>query len=282
MKHTIVLALLLVAGSLVITGAQSASDTQQALKRLFPSATAFLTEGRRPAAFQRLHRRSEKRGENARRPRLLDDRARSARARLRRPDQGPCRHGHRGVLTGIIVADHHEPYGNFSIDTPQFSAQFKGKSIRDPFKVGSDIDAISRATISVTTVSRSVRNTARRVARAAAHRQSPRSDPARGACVVLMLVAVGRGCVAARAARPPAPGASRTSRHADARRQPGAGSSRTKRTTRQAGARSSASQAGRPRRVRGVHRARARQLLPQERQAEIRQPSWSASSISAS
>jgi transcriptional regulator of nitric oxide reductase len=70
-----------------------------------------------------------------------------------------------GVLTGIIVTEHHEPYGDFSVDRAEFAAQFRGKSIRDPFKVGSDIDAVSRATISVTTVSRSVRNTSRRVAR---------------------------------------------------------------------------------------------------------------------
>jgi len=71
----------------------------------------------------------------------------------------------KGILTGVIVTEHHEPYGNFSVDTPQFSAQFRGKNIRDAFKVGSDIDAISRATISVTSASRAVRNSARRVAR---------------------------------------------------------------------------------------------------------------------
>ncbi len=69
-------------------------------------------------------------------------------------------------LTGIVVGDHDEPYGYFSIDTKQFQQQFKGKDIRDDFKVGLDIDGISRATISVTTVSRSVRNSARRIARA--------------------------------------------------------------------------------------------------------------------
>ena len=71
----------------------------------------------------------------------------------------------KGVLTGIIVAEHHEPYGNFSVDPPEFAAQFKGKSIRDPFKVGADVDAVSRATISVTSASRAVRNSARRMAR---------------------------------------------------------------------------------------------------------------------
>jgi NosR/NirI family nitrous oxide reductase transcriptional regulator len=71
----------------------------------------------------------------------------------------------RGVLTGIVVAEHNEPYGNFSIDLPRFPAQFRGKSIRDPFRVGADVDAVSRATITVTSASRAVRNSSRRVAR---------------------------------------------------------------------------------------------------------------------
>jgi transcriptional regulator of nitric oxide reductase len=71
----------------------------------------------------------------------------------------------RGALTGIVVVEHHEPYGNFSVDPPEFAAQFKDKSIRDPFRVGSDIDAVSRATITVTSATRAVRNSARRVAR---------------------------------------------------------------------------------------------------------------------
>lgn len=70
-----------------------------------------------------------------------------------------------GVLTGLVVADHHEPYGNFSVDEPRFAAQFKGKSIRDPFRVGGDIDAVSRATITITSATRAVRNGARRLAR---------------------------------------------------------------------------------------------------------------------
>ena len=47
----------------------------------------------------------------------------------------------KGVLTGIIVVEHHEPYGNFSVDRPAFAAQFRGKNIRDAFKVGADVDA---------------------------------------------------------------------------------------------------------------------------------------------
>jgi NosR/NirI family nitrous oxide reductase transcriptional regulator len=70
----------------------------------------------------------------------------------------------KGVLTGIIVAQHHEPYGDFSIEPPQFAAQFKGKSIRDPFKVGVDIDAVSRATITINSAVRAIRTSARRIA----------------------------------------------------------------------------------------------------------------------
>jgi len=69
-----------------------------------------------------------------------------------------------GILTGVIVAQHHEPYGDFSIATPQFAAQFRGKSVRDAFRVGADIDAVSRATISITSATRAIRNSARRMA----------------------------------------------------------------------------------------------------------------------
>jgi NosR/NirI family transcriptional regulator, nitrous oxide reductase regulator len=70
----------------------------------------------------------------------------------------------KGVLTGVIVAAHNEPYGDFSVDRPEFAAQFKGKSIRDPFRVGADIDAVSRATITVTSAARAIRISARRMA----------------------------------------------------------------------------------------------------------------------
>lgn len=70
----------------------------------------------------------------------------------------------KGILTGIIVASHNEPYGDFSVDRPEFAAQFKGKNIRDPFRVGADIDAVSRATITVTSAARAIRISARRMA----------------------------------------------------------------------------------------------------------------------
>jgi NosR/NirI family transcriptional regulator, nitrous oxide reductase regulator len=70
----------------------------------------------------------------------------------------------KGILAGVIVVQHHEPYGDFSIATPEFAAQFRGKSIRDPFRVGGDIDAVSRATISITSATRAIKNSARRIA----------------------------------------------------------------------------------------------------------------------
>ena len=71
----------------------------------------------------------------------------------------------KGILTGVLVVEHNEPYGYFSVEPPQFAAQFKGKDIRDPFKVGADVDAVSRATITITSSSRAIRNGARRIAR---------------------------------------------------------------------------------------------------------------------
>ena len=71
----------------------------------------------------------------------------------------------KGLLTGIVVGDHVEPYGDFSIDRPAFAAQFRNKDVRDPFRLGEDIDAVSRATITMSSAVRAVRNSSRLVAR---------------------------------------------------------------------------------------------------------------------
>jgi transcriptional regulator of nitric oxide reductase len=71
-----------------------------------------------------------------------------------------------GKLTGVLVTEQHEPYGYFSVGLPSFARQFKGKDIRDPFKVGADIAAVSRASISVNSASRAIRNSARLAAKA--------------------------------------------------------------------------------------------------------------------
>jgi transcriptional regulator of nitric oxide reductase len=71
-----------------------------------------------------------------------------------------------GVLEGVIVTEHREPYGYFSVDLPEVMAQFERKNVRDAFKVGQDIDAITRATITMESASRAIRNSSRRIARA--------------------------------------------------------------------------------------------------------------------
>jgi transcriptional regulator of nitric oxide reductase len=71
----------------------------------------------------------------------------------------------QGVITGVALDYDSEPYGYFSIQPPEFVAQFTGKSVRAPFRVGEDIDAVSRATITVSGASRAIRDSARAMAR---------------------------------------------------------------------------------------------------------------------
>jgi len=71
-----------------------------------------------------------------------------------------------GIITGVVVDYDSEPYGYFSVEPPEFAAQFKGKSVRDKFVVGADVDAVSRATLSVSSAARAIRDSSRTVARA--------------------------------------------------------------------------------------------------------------------
>ena len=59
-----------------------------------------------------------------------------------------------------------EPYGYFSVDPNEFVEQFKGKSIFDKFQVGADVDEVSRATLSIASATRAIRDSTRMVARA--------------------------------------------------------------------------------------------------------------------
>ena len=74
-----------------------------------------------------------------------------------------------GMLTGIKVLYYRESYksirGDF-INSERFPNQFEEKNIIEGFRVGRDVDGISRATITSWAVSRGVRNAARRVAEA--------------------------------------------------------------------------------------------------------------------
>jgi NosR/NirI family nitrous oxide reductase transcriptional regulator len=145
-----------------LAASQSAPDPQLAaqLKQLFPAAASFSPKGGDPPHFKAFGPGQSVVGYAFWTTELEP---------LERGYDGPIKilvgMDPKGVLTGIIVAQHHEPYGNFSIDLPQFPAQFRGKHIRDPFKVGGDIHAVSRATMTVGSAARAVRNSARRVAR---------------------------------------------------------------------------------------------------------------------
>lgn len=70
-----------------------------------------------------------------------------------------------GTITKVMIVDHYEPFGYFSIDAPEFVEQFEGKSILERFEVGRDIDAVTSATMSVEGTARVIRKSSRRIVR---------------------------------------------------------------------------------------------------------------------
>jgi transcriptional regulator of nitric oxide reductase len=158
------LALLVIAVLLPIAAGQSPLDKtlESQLKRVFPGATAFSAKQSSPVPHYVAYTGNQTIAGYAFWTTELEP--------LERGYDGPIKilvgldlNAH---LTGVLVTENHEPYGYFSVDLPEFAAQFKGKDIRDPFKVGGDVAAVSRASISVNSSSRAIRNGARRVARA--------------------------------------------------------------------------------------------------------------------
>ena len=89
----------------------------------------------------------------------------------------PQEHGYHGpihilvglntnaTLSGVVVDYDSEPYGYFSVEPPKFAMQFKGKKISDPFRVGGDVDVVSRASISIASATHAIRDSARIAAR---------------------------------------------------------------------------------------------------------------------
>lgn len=157
----------MLAGGLALARGQASTDPklQSQLKQLFPAAAAFSPKGGAPPHFKALGAAAA--GVAA--PTIGFAFWTTELEPLERGYDGPIKMlvglDASGVLTGIVVASHHEPYGDFSIDPPEFAAQFKGKNIRDGFKVGADVDAVSRATITITSAARAIKNSARRVAK---------------------------------------------------------------------------------------------------------------------
>jgi transcriptional regulator of nitric oxide reductase len=159
---------------------QSSNDAEleSQLKKLFPAAASFSAKSGTPAHYKALGPAAA--GQEGQ---LLGLAYWTTELEpLERGFDGPIKMlvglNPAGEITGVIVTDHREPYGYFSVDLADWPKQFEGKSIRDAFKVGADVDAISRATITVQSASRAIRNASRKVARA---HLAPPAPPAAGA-----------------------------------------------------------------------------------------------------
>ena len=152
----------LLAGAATLAGGQSTNAQLARLKQLFPSAAAFSPKGGEPPHVKALAGPKSETvvGYAVWTTELVP---------LERGYGGPIAIlvgvDAKGVITGIVIGEHHEPYGDFSIDRAEFAAEFRGKDVRDPFRLGEDIDAVSRATITMSSAVRAIRNSARRVAR---------------------------------------------------------------------------------------------------------------------
>ena len=72
-----------------------------------------------------------------------------------------------GVLTGVKILHYDESYKSFRgdfIGNSGIASGLVGKSVGDEFRLGEDVDAISRATITSWALARGARNAARRIA----------------------------------------------------------------------------------------------------------------------
>jgi NosR/NirI family transcriptional regulator, nitrous oxide reductase regulator len=168
LKKLVLLGLALGCGVVVAAAADRIYTTPNPiaeLKRLFPAAAAFS-----PLAGEPLHFKAY----------AVDPKANPSEKPVGiafwTTDMVPQEHGYHGpihilvgmdmtgVLTGVVVTYDSEPYGYFSVEPPKFAAQFKGKRISDPFRVGGDVDAVSRASITINSAARAIRDSSRLVA----------------------------------------------------------------------------------------------------------------------
>jgi transcriptional regulator of nitric oxide reductase len=135
------------------------------LKKLFPSAVAFSPHGGTPLHYKAY-------GADPR----SNPQAPVLGIAFWTTDLVPREHGYHGpihilvgldmsaTLTGVVVDYDSEPYGYFSVQPPEFAAQFKGKKVSDAFRVGGDVDAVSRASISISSAARAIRDSSRLMA----------------------------------------------------------------------------------------------------------------------
>ncbi len=170
MKKVVALAIFLIVGGLGLAAAERIFTNPKPeghFKKLFPNAVAFSALGGTPPHYKAY--------------------AADPKANANAPvlgyifwttDMVPQEHGYHGaihILVGLnlngtinaVAVDYDsEPYGYFSVEPDEFAAQFKGKSIFDKFQVGADVDHVSRATLSISSATRAIRDSTRIVARA--------------------------------------------------------------------------------------------------------------------
>jgi transcriptional regulator of nitric oxide reductase len=170
MKHFAVALALVTSAGLITLDAQKRIVTNDAgphLKRLFPDAAAFSTHHGDPLHYKVYG---------------VDPRTNPAAKPLGlvfwTTDVVPDEYGYHGpihilvgmdfagILRGVIVDYNSEPYGYFSVAPTHFADQFKGKSIRSRFRVGDDVHEVSRATITMESATRAIRDSSRTIARA--------------------------------------------------------------------------------------------------------------------
>ena len=169
-RHVAAVALIVSTVGVVLVAAEKVfvnPHPEAHLKALFPNAVAFTPRAGEPPVFKAY---------------AVDPAANPSAAPVGfafwTPELFPAEEGYHGpvhvivgmdtagILTGVVVDYHSEPYGYFSVEPPEFAAQFKGKSVRDPFRVGADVEAVSRASITINSATRAICDSARMVARA--------------------------------------------------------------------------------------------------------------------
>ena len=165
LSHVILVTALLGTIGVAIVAAQKVfvnPHPEDHLKALFPKAVAFSPKSGEPPVFKAY---------------AVDPKANPAAPPIGyafwTPELLPDEHGYHGpihiivgmdttgVLTGAIVDYHSEPYGYFSVEPPEFAQQFKGKSVRDPFRPGADVAIVARAALSINSAARALRDSSR-------------------------------------------------------------------------------------------------------------------------
>jgi transcriptional regulator of nitric oxide reductase len=169
LKRLLTLVVLLLAGSMAVATAADRifTNPKPDLKKAFPNAAAFGPLAGTPPHYVAYSADPKK-----------DPNAPVVGYVFWTTDMVPQEHGYHGaihILVGLnldgtinqVLVDYDsEPYGYFSVEPSEFATQFKGKSIFDKFQPGTDVDFVSRATLSVGSATRAIRDSSRMVARA--------------------------------------------------------------------------------------------------------------------